>query len=350
MRKSKKRQVFLILLLTLAVQLTAFGLLNRQAGRWLNPYFRPNHAYRVGLTVAAAHSFHLSYNNKYLSFIRQQQLVIVDLLRNEKVDFTESPTIPAGTILAVKWLPDRNSLVYIEKNGLNGNCSLFSLDLAETASETENIPAAKIVKSIGTPVEQVIDLQISTYTGNLYLFFQDNEKKHQLLQIDLMQNINRVDQPDEAVAAVAVANKYGTLYLETGQGASRAIVAELNGKRTVLARGEQNILLGCSDEQVFIGKVQGGRLKSILALKTATGGQGINLWQGDLPYDPVQVQISADEKVLLQGEKELAIFQTGAAPVRLALPENTVVLSPDGKMYLEIIAEPSGFRYYWRTL
>jgi len=349
LRKTKK--ILIIFLTSIAFQFAAFSILNWKADQLLNSSFRLDHAYSVDADLTNAEEFDLSYNNKYFSYVSNHQLYIIDLFRNKPVEFKENPFTAEAMMIGYKWLPDRNILIYVKNDIASQTSTLFSLDLDEiSAPASGSRYEAKMEQIINFSMNQISDIQISTYTNNLYFIYSDQEKKRKIVRLDMMKNINRLDYQDEQVNAMVVSNRYGTVFLQTGRGPSKTIVSQLDRERTVLAEGEDNVLLGCQDNKIYIGKLKNNVLQSIRAVQTNAQGkapQAQNLWQGEIPFDPVRIKIGTDDNVLIQGPRRLDRISNGNHN-RINIGDGVIVLSDTGKMYMQITLNQGSFNYCWR--
>ncbi|NLI93979.1 MAG: hypothetical protein GX434_17820 [Peptococcaceae bacterium] len=352
MKNTKK--IILIIIFSLAFQWMVYALLNWKADELLNPFFRLNRSYSVDAELKNAHRFTLSYNNKFLSCISDNELCIINLTSNKKIKYKEDPVIAEGIILGYKWLPDRNSLLYVKKNPLTGVSSVYSLDLDEISVSGSGAGFdATLERTINFPMEQIFDIQISTYTNNLYFLYKDQEAKHKILKMDIMKNINRMDNPNEEINKIFVSNRFGNLFLESREGTIKTILSQLDRERTVLTEGEKNILLGCEDNKVYIGKLKDSLLEGIFSILVDPNGKKLQtqeIWQGEIPYDPVYVRVSADDKVMIQNTRRLDIIRADGKHDSRNMPEGTVVLSDTGKTFMQIIPGRDSLVYYWRSI
>ncbi len=352
MKKRKKILIFLIP--TLVLQFIIFFLLDRQADQLLNPFFRLDQAYIVKAGASGGHGFSLSHNNKYLGYIQNNELSIIDLTRNERISYNRDYTAETE-VLAYKWLPDRNSLVYLAASASNETL-LISLDLDTLpVSGSEQGYAARLERALHFSMEEVLGIEMSTYTNNLYILYQDSHRHRQLIKLDLMKNINRLGDPAEEIRTICVSNKFGTVYYASEQGASKKIVAVRDGERSVITQDKQAVLLGCENDTVFLGKLdERDNLRSI-GLYQAGLNNGQNkispLWQGELPFGPLEVSIGSNNHIIIRGPASLAKILPEGKLLQKKLPvDSKVVLAPTGDRYLEINPQETKIIYYWREL
>lgn len=352
MKKRKKILIFLIL--TLIFQITIFSLLDWQAGQLLNPFFRLDQAYVVTVDASGGHDFSLSYNNKYLGYIRDNELNIIDLTRNKLISYSRDYNAETK-VLAYNWLPDRNSLVYLAASASNDTL-LISLDLDTLpVTDSEQGYAARLERSLHIPMEEVLGIEMSTYTNNLYILYRDSRRHPQLVKLDIMKNINRLGDPAEEIRTICVSNKFGTVYYASEQGTTKKIVAARDRESIVITQDKKAVLLGCENNTVYIGKLdERDNLRTIMLYQEGINNEQnktIPLWQGELPFDPLDIGISANSHIVIRGRTSLAKILPDGKLLQQKLPaDRMVVLSPTGNRYLEIDPQREKLIYYWREL
>lgn len=348
----KKTLIFLIL--TLVFQLIIFSLLDWQADQLLNPSFRLDQAYGVAVEAAGAEEFSLSYNNKYLGYLRDNELNIIDLTRNKLILYNKDYNADAK-VFAYKWLPDRNSLVFLAASESNDTL-LVSLDLdTRSFSDSDQDYAARLERPLHIPMHEASGLAMSTYTNNLYILYRDSRLHSQLVKLDIMKNINRLGDPDEEIRTICVSNKFGTVYYASELGPTKKIVAARDRETVVITQDNKAVLLGCEDDKVYLGKVDERDNLRLIELYQA----GINseenkfipLWQGELPFAPLEISISANNQIVMRGPTSLTKILFDGKLVQKKLPaDRTIVLSPTGDRYLEIDTQKEKIIYCWREL
>jgi uncharacterized protein with WD repeat len=208
-------------IITIALQIGIFFILDWQTEQLLNPSFRIDKPYSIKDDLCRASNHSLSFNNRYLAYISENLLNVIDLTNN-KIVFSSLHQRP-NSILGYKWLPDRNSMVYLVKNNsdIDYTTSLFSLnfDTAPTAP-TSNLDftfSPKLDRLFNQFIHEIITIEVSTYTNNLYILYSDKDQNKRLITIDIMKNINRLDKATEHILAMSVSNKFGTVYVETSK-------------------------------------------------------------------------------------------------------------------------------------
>lgn len=347
----KKITVFVIL--TLVFQLTLFSLLNLKTEHLLNAFYRFNKVYSLKTDLTKASDYNLSYNNRYLAFITEESLQILDLTTNKVVFRSEPARGGKLSILGYKWLPDRNSVIYLARNLQDANrpVSLYSLNLdSNVPLEGNGLFEARLDRTLNLTIDKVKSIQVSTYTNNLYILYTNELNQNRLINIDIMKNINRLDNPGESVLEQAVSNKFGTLYVENVREGGKGVYSLKGREWRILSDNPQEILLGCLDKVVYTGKTVKDELREIIcySLDSGTNYSRTGLWQGRLPLLGLKAFISSDNKVFLQNTDRIDIIYPDGTVTTIDSKQSVIVLSPTGKMYMEI--DPVAQEYYWRSL
>lgn len=353
MRKKAKIIIFL-LVISLAGQYLVYCILEWQTGKLLSPYFRFDKPYSVKEDISGAEEMRLSYNNKYLSYLKGERLAVIDLSRNELV-FKSEPPDHSSKLIGYKWLPDRNSLLYLINKNQEGSYStvLYSLDLDSYLPDAEY--SLQINRNFGFFMGKIYNLEISTYTNNLYILYDDENHKKRLLKLDIMKNINWLDLPGETIFNISVSNKFGTLYLTTMSASGKAVISAQGTKRKIITADIRDTLLGCTDSTVYIGRYSGGILQEIHFLeennnlRQETGKQTV-IWEGELLSQSSEIFLTPDKKVLLKSENRLDIISSDGEHKQVKTSSQPIVLATSGNAYLEIKQTREGFLYYWRSI
>ncbi len=350
--KKLKRIINLTIMICL-IQLLIFALLDRQVEHWLNPSFQFNKAYFVNIDLKNSSKLNLSYNNKFLALMINNELRIIDLTMNTPINFQED--IPkAGRILGYAWLPDRNSLLYLTRDKNDFSTHLFSLNLdLSSTPDTKAVYEAKFERSINYLLQDIFRIEISTYTNNLYIHYLDANDNQQLIKIDIMKNINRVDDPEEKLLKMCVSNKFGNVYVQSKKGTATSIFSINDRERTVMVRGDNQMLLGCQNDRVYVGQTREDKLIEIWLYQIDSKDliHKTVLWKGEISITNYDVQISNDNSLMILTPERLNIIKPDGKHVAIKIADaRGIVLSDTGKMYMEIIPKDNIFSYYWRSI
>ena len=117
-----------VIIISFFAQYLVFALLDRQTGKLLNPSIVIDRAYLVKADITDAQNLQLSYNNKYLSFTKENRLEVIDLNQNKPIFDSTIFFDPFKRILSYRWLPDRNSLLVLIDEPNQFEVHLYSLD------------------------------------------------------------------------------------------------------------------------------------------------------------------------------------------------------------------------------
>jgi len=346
--KKKANVIAIIIGLSLFTQYLIFAFLDWKTGELLHSSITIDQAHLVETDITEAENLQLSYNNKYLSFINDNKLEVIDLFQNKSV-FDSSVFLDSSSeMLNYKWLPDRNSLLFFTTQPGHLRGYLYSLDL-NNSTNNEYLP--KLDREFSFPIARVLKIEISTYTNNLYVLFNDSKQKSRLIKMDIMKGINWLDLPQEFIDNIAVSNKLGNLFVESTYDNSKRIFSHEGQERKIISIHPNDILLGSKDNTIYIGRVEDGYLKGLSIYDYhKEGGNPINLWQGEMTYENIESFISNDKKLLIKHNRQLTVFLTEGTTMQTQLPEGSIVFSPTGNIYMQVVPGEIGFHYYWRTI
>lgn len=336
-----------MLVLSFFTQYLVYSWLDWKTGELLNPSITIDHKYLVKTDISEAKNFQLSYNNKYLSFINQDRLEVIDLYQNKSIFDSVLFFDSATKIINYRWLPDRNSLLFFSTEPDHLRTYLYSLDLNDNTPNEYN---PKLDREFSFNIAAILNIEMSTYTNNLFVLFEDAEKKTRLIKMDIMKAINWLDLPQGNIHSIAVSNKLGKLFLESSHNHSKQISLLEGQERKIVSRHPDDFLLGSMDSTVYIGRVDDGYLQKIY-MYSNNGETWIstNVWQGNIPLETKETFISSDKNLMIKHKQQLTIFLTEGIMNQTQLPEGHIVFSPTGNIYLQAIPTEAGFDYYWRS-
>lgn len=330
--KNKTTIIVLVIVLSFITQYLIFAFLDWKSSELLNSSITIDHKYLVKTDIAEAENLQLSYNNKYLSFIIDNNLEVIDLYQNKSV-FESNLLLDSLSLLNYRWLPDRNSLIFFSTESDHSRTYLYSLGFNDYSS-TEYQP--KLDREFNFFIANILNIEMSTYSNNLYVLFEEAKQKTRLIKMDIMKSINWLDLPEEDIYNIAVSNKLGILFLESSNNHSNRVVLLDGQERKIVSNHPDDILLGSRDNTIYIGRVNKGYLQELYSYDYyEKEGTLINVWQGKIPYE--------------KNEQQLAVYLTETIS-QTHLPDGLIVFSATGNIYLQIIPIEGGFTYYWRTI
>lgn len=343
-----KKKFLILIIISLVLQGFLFQLLEWKAEDMLNPLFRYGKAYTINVDLSHSQNHSLSYNNRFLSYISENNLKVIDLTTNNTV-FT-SP-YKKNMLLNYKWLPDRNSLVYLVRNQNNyQEILLYSLDLDTISSKSEAKDInPRLDRAITMSTSRILNIDLSTYTNNLYILLDNSQQSSELIKIDIMKNINRLDLPGESIHAFSVSNKYGIIFIQSTGPSSQGIFSIEGMNRSTISIDPSEVLLGCHDELLFTGKLDINTLKVIYAYSIKEKKKTM-IWQGNIQYNKTDNIVAAKNALILKGLLNLEIIRIDGSNESKKIDSKLIIMSPTGKMYLEIIADPNEAVYYWHAI
>jgi len=355
----KRRWIIWLLLPSLVLQLAVYALLNWQAEQLLNPSLHINQAYVLKTDLSQAYGFALSYNKKLLAYQAGRYLEVIDLTTNTKI-FSKCPEEDAAKIAGFAWLPDRNGMVYlIREQNKNAVTSLYSVDFSTGSSELNSFESM-LDRKLSLAVNQVLQIEMSTYTNKLFILFKDDNQTHQLITIDIMKTLNRVNQQGEEILNIAVSNKFGSIYAESRMGTDKAIDVYQAGSKNPISVDPEDTLLGCRDDTIYVGKISGNILQEVTVYQVQPSGPAMTeavVWQGEIPYAETETKISSANQVIIKSRGRLDVISTNGKHQWLRLPDMSatesnavIILAPTGDLYLELLPGNEKSIYYWREV
>jgi len=338
-----------LVVISLSLQFLIFLFLDWKAGQLLEPFYQIDKEYIIDESLAGADTYSLSYNNKFLGCVLENNLKVVDLTNRNVLNIDNDESIFMG----YKWLPDRNGLVYFTKSTTNDQkvLYLYSLDL-----ESENQFIPKLDRTISLDLKEILEIEISTYTNNLYVLGRNQNNENELIKIDLMKNYIKLNEPKETITKISVSNKYGVLFIESLDDSQKKRIAMHNNDRRILVSNEPNmVLLNCSDNFLYIGRLDDGYLTEIYLntidkeIMQMNSNNRSLIWQGRILFEEVKYINCIDSILLLINFNSLYIFEPNGKFKKLKL--NNIIVPPSTRlMYLELITGEAETRYYWRSI
>jgi len=341
--------IICFIIASIGLQLTVFLFLDRKADQLLNPSYRFDKEYSIDESLADAEKYSLSYNNKFLACVLKNNLKIVDLTNNNVFNINNNESIFMG----YKWLPDRNGLIYFTKSSTNDKkvINLYSLDL-----ETENQIIPKLDRTVSIDLEEILEIEISTYTNNLYILSKTPNQETELIKIDLMKNYVKLNKPDEPIIRISVSNKFGFLFVESlNKDKKKSITMLKSNERTLICNDPNMVLLECSDNLLYIGKLDNGYLAQVYlymldnTINQLSANGGYLIWQGYIPFKETTSIICSDDNLLLKSTNSLYIIQPNGKLKKLDI-RNNIIPASTGLMYMELLTDEFKTTYYWRSI
>lgn len=218
---------------------------------------------------------------------------------------------------------------------------LYSLELPD--SDEETAPDDRFNRTIdsfpaGGKIEEMV---VSTFTNLMYLTVK-NGTTEQLIEIDVMKNVRTLSRAGELIDNMAASDRHGTLYLDSKVGGVQQVVALDGGKRHVISKNANDMILGIRNGKVYLGEVKNNQLVKI---KTTDDPAEIKdtpslktEWTGSIPFKNVRTQIGAKGQVIVNDHQTAYIITDGQLhEVKLQGDENYV--SVDGVELVRLTRE-----------
>lgn len=142
-----------------------------------------------------ASDFQVSYNGRYISYMENGKLVIIDSRDGKEKKFDEDVNI-----LCYKWLPDRNRMLIAQRVIKNGE-EKVGLSYYDAKKEEEEDPKVITYMDRRTKVEDII---VSTLNNVIYLKVLRGGNRTNIYRIDIMKEISKVETRDHFVGKISI--------------------------------------------------------------------------------------------------------------------------------------------------
>ncbi|HZW84012.1 MAG TPA: hypothetical protein VFF14_11425, partial [Candidatus Deferrimicrobium sp.] len=338
----------------------------------------------INLPTSKASNLQASYAKDYLAYSDNQGLKVVNI-KTSKLAFAENNPLK-GEILEYRWLPDRNTLLFVlakpnpnpkpaeptkpievkniekedpktgkmvttttttESTPVYYNPQVTELYAVDFADPDEEVNADKRLASkisdfpVGAKIEAI---DVSTYTNLIYL--QVKTASAQIMyEIDVMKNMRKVQRAGEKIANMVASDKKGTLYMQSNLSGINQIVAVKHSSREQLIKGNQYVLLGVQDNKVLVGDVQNNTLVKILSLPDTNSQEKVATtttveWQGSIPWKNYKAITGQNNYWVLYNDNQAVLFQQGQVS-NLEITANDY-LTTDGREIMKLLPNGDG--------
>jgi hypothetical protein len=234
-----------------------------------------------------------SDSNKYVSYIKDNQLKYMDLEKKElKIVSDSKPTM-------YKWLYD-DKILFINNTAQTYNYDIYIYDLA--TGEKKLVTTLKLKNE-----SEKIDSIVNSTFKNLVFIHVKNSGKSEILKLNIAQGIlENVNIQCKSIESLSVIPHEDKLIYK-GENVSRLYISYIN--KSILFRDNgQQVLLGVDDsDKVFVGIQQGEFIKSVYY---GLINEGIDTWtkvqiKSDLKKD--DIIITRDGKILENNKADKVI-------------------------------------------
>jgi len=346
-------------LCVLFVQLVIVVFFNNYAENILSPSLQYDKQYVCENTyINEPENLSLSYNNRFLAYINEGSLVVIDLINNNPVLISNKKfeNIPENyKILNFKWLPDRNILLYfcsvkIDNDNFIILCTLELIETGEKVTVNNVLEREYSVPDEGYDIEKI---QVSTYTNVIYYLSAHNNKK-ELNKIDLMKNINKINYNDENIIDFFVSNKSGTAYVNSNIKKENHIYELMGNNKNLILEDDSISLLGCINSKVFLGKIDNNLLNEVSYFKEDDKEVKINVWKGKIAANGLETFISDNERMFFMTKDKITMIDSlGNQKIiknNIINKDKNIVIANNGNIYLIIDKYNGQLKYTWKKI
>ncbi|SNX52707.1 hypothetical protein [Thermoanaerobacterium sp. RBIITD] len=195
-----------------------------------------------------------SYDGKYLSYILNNELIILDTKTSKIV---KSIYIDGNDIDYYKWLSDRNRVLYLHKELIKKveNLNIETYDVDNDQSNSVNKTVYNSYKS------HVTDLTVSPLTNIIYINVAGNNVDDKLFQINIMGEVKEIKLPVSKIEKMYETQKTDNLIYESSNNIVHIIK---NGKNDIYLSKEKYSLIGIdSSDYIYVGKLKNNLIVKI---------------------------------------------------------------------------------------
>ncbi len=278
----------------------------------------------------------------------------------------EYPT-SGKTVGSMQWLPDRNRLIFslidsklttkvikppIPNKKGNVFDEVYSTDsyrqpeqfvtttqrfeIVLYGLESAKKASPELIQTLRQecPPPQKVDLSISTYTNLLFVHW--NDKKNNLVQIDIMNRIKDIPLPRGVMTKVVASPRNGNLWVEMTEDNFPSIYLYQEGRWKLQTYLDGYNLLGATpDESLAVATDQNGFAKEVELVNEK--GEFKPGWSFTDPIKLEKVRILKDGRLLLLDDGRIIVHSTKLGEGTLFNTEIADSYSPDGKMVVSWI-------------
>jgi hypothetical protein len=341
----------------------------------------------INLPTSQATDLQASFAKDYLAYSDNQGLKVINI-KTSKLVFDENNPLK-GEILEYRWLPDRNTLLFVlakpnpnpkpaepskpvevksvqkedpktgkmvttttttmaESTPVYYNPQVTELYAVDFADPDEDVKADKRMASkisdfpAGAKIEA---MDVSTYTNLIYLQVKTSTAQV-MYEIDVMKNMRKVQRAGEKITNMVASDKKGTLYMQSNLEGINQIVAVKHSSREQLTRGNKYLLLGVQDNKVLVGDVENNILVRILSLPDTSSQERVATtttveWQGNIPWKNYKAITGQDNFWVLYNDHQAVLFQQGQVR-NIEISANNDYLTSDGREIMKLLPNGDG--------
>lgn len=215
-------------------------------------------------------NFILSYDGKYALYKEEQNLKILNTISGEISDLAPENN---EAISFFRWVPDSNRILLVKKLASQNKFKMYYYDAKSTEKPVEvrnymngSMEGQEVSIPLKNPDAEVVDIDMSTYNGVMYVKLFNNGRRDEMYRMDRMANMERIN-PKELKS-----NMIGSI-LSTKHSEKLVYEDILYGK--IYATGVKNpimpkgvtraVLLGIdsSDDTIYIGEIEKDKVTKV---------------------------------------------------------------------------------------
>ncbi|WP_027625296.1 hypothetical protein [Clostridium lundense] len=255
-----------------------------------------------------AQDIKLSYNGKYISYVKDNNIEIINTLNGEKVNVDTSSE---GELNYYTWLPDRNRMYIGEKvRNVNGESSIklyyYDRDKNEKNQVIDN-HYNKIKIPLANSKYNIKDIVISTLTGVSYIKVETNNKRYNIYRLNTMSQMEKY-KGYIRVGNVQILNRDDRMIYEDLAYGRVRITDRENSLR--IPGAEKLCLLGVdTEDRIYLGRVRNDKVDKIYY---GTIEEDEKLWQSKSiagAVDKEDIYISSKGKVYINHKEKNVITE-----------------------------------------
>lgn len=215
----------------------------------------------------------VSYNGNYISYYEDGVIEVVDTSNNKK---KEIKIDDGAKFSSYKWLADRDIMLIAEKYNDDDSSSYLKFESYNAKKDEKSVLSndknKELKISLADDNYEVLDMALSTATNVTYVKIGTEGAKNKIYRINVMAQVEETKYGNCNLGKITAANKEDKLIYEDLT-SNRIRVA---GAKNPIATGENAmhyLLFTDSEDRVYIGNGENGKIKKIFIGSVKTGNQ-----------------------------------------------------------------------------
>lgn len=215
----------------------------------------------------------VSYTGDYISYYEKGVIKVVDTSNNKEKEIKVDDD---AQISSYKWLADRDIMLIAEKYNGGGNSNYLKFESYNAKKDEKTVLSddknKQLKISLADDKYEVLDMALSSATNVTYVKVGKDGAKSRIYRINVMAQVEETKYVSSKLGKITAANKEDKLIYEDIT-SNRIRVA---GAKNPIATGENAIhylLSTDSEDRVYIGNGENGKIKKIFIGSVKTGNQ-----------------------------------------------------------------------------